>query len=72
MLIDRLGCRSKQSFANECLSPVSTTPAVNSCHGFSEITGVVNTGDKFITGVNNTGEQLSLETVTPAQLFFFF
>jgi hypothetical protein len=57
-------------FANECLSPVSKTPVVNSCHGFSVITGVVNTRDKFITGVNNTGEQLSLETVTPAKNLF--
>jgi hypothetical protein len=47
---------------NECLSPVSTTPAIscspvpttpgtnliNPCYGFSVIAGVVDTGDKFI------------------------
>jgi hypothetical protein len=30
---------------------VSTTPANIPCHGFSEITGVVDTGHKFFTGV---------------------
>jgi hypothetical protein len=32
-------------------SAVSTTLAINLCHGFSLIGGVVDTGDKFITGV---------------------
>ncbi len=36
------------------------------CHGFSVITGVVDTGDKFIAGDNDTGEQLLLLTTTPA------
>jgi hypothetical protein len=31
---------------------VSMTPAINSCHGFSVIAGVVETGDKFLIGVN--------------------
>jgi hypothetical protein len=53
--------------ANECLSLVSTTPAINPCQGFSVIAGVVNTGDKFITGVSDTGEQLSPVTTTPAK-----
>ncbi len=35
--------------------PVSTTPAINPCHGFSVIAGVVDTGNKFITGVRDTG-----------------
>ncbi len=48
------------------LSPVSTTPAINPCHGFSVIAGVVNTNDKFISGVNVTGEQLSLVALSPA------
>jgi hypothetical protein len=36
---------------------MSTTPAINSCHGFSVIAGVVDTGDKFITGVRDTGDK---------------
>ncbi len=51
--------------------------AINSCHGFSVIASVVDTGDKFITGVvvtgdkfitgdNDTGEQLSQVTKTLA------
>jgi hypothetical protein len=43
------------------LSAVPTTPVVNLCHGLSVISGVVDTGDKFITG-----EQLSPVTTTPA------
>jgi hypothetical protein len=54
-------------FVNECLSPVSTTPeisysgvsttlAINPCHRFSVIAGVIDTGDKFITGVNDIGD----------------
>jgi hypothetical protein len=51
------------------LSPVSTTPTtpttpvINSCHGFSVIAGVIDTGNKFITseqfiaGVIDTGEK---------------
>jgi hypothetical protein len=42
-------------FANESLSPVSLTPAINPCHGFSVIAGVIDTGHKFITGVVVTG-----------------
>jgi hypothetical protein len=29
------------------------TPAINPCHGFSVIAGVVDTGNKFIAGVVN-------------------
>jgi len=39
------------------LSAVSLTPAINLCHGFSLIGGVVDTGDKFITGVVGTAEK---------------
>ncbi len=64
-------------FANECLSPVSTTPAINLCHGFSVNAGDVDTGEQFIAGDNDTGdnfiaddndtgEQLSPVTTTPA------
>jgi hypothetical protein len=53
------------------------TPAINLCHGFSVITGVVDTGEQFIAGDNDTGdnfiavdndngEQLSPVTTTPA------
>jgi hypothetical protein len=66
-----------RKFADECLSPVSTTPAksclpvsttpaINLCHGFSVITGVVDTGDKFLAGDNDSSEQLSPLTTTPA------
>jgi hypothetical protein len=54
------------------------TPAINLCHGFSVIAGVVDTGeqfiagdndsgDKFIAGDNDTGEQLSPVTTTPVK-----
>jgi hypothetical protein len=39
------------------ISAVSLTPAINLCHGFSLIDGVVETGDKFITGVIDTVEK---------------
>ncbi len=53
------------------------TPAINFCHGFSVIPGVVDTSEQFITGDNDTGnnfvagdndtgEQLSPVTTTPA------
>jgi hypothetical protein len=45
---------------------VSTTPAINLCHGLSVIGSVVDTGDKFITGVVDTTEQLTPVTMTPA------
>ena len=32
------------------LLPVALTPAINLCHGFSVIAGVVDTGEQFITG----------------------
>ncbi len=38
------------------LLPVSLTPAINLCHGFSVIAGVVDTGEQFITGDNDTGK----------------
>ncbi len=46
------------------LLPVSTTRAINPCHGFSVIAGVVDTRDKCIAGDN--GEQLSQVTTKPA------
>jgi hypothetical protein len=48
------------------LSPESTTPAINLCHGFSVIGSVVDTGDKFITSVVDTVEQLLPLTMIPA------
>ncbi len=36
------------------LSPLSLTPAINPCHGFS-----------VIAGINHTGDQLSPVTMTP-------
>jgi hypothetical protein len=39
------------------LSPVSLTPAINPCHGFSVIAGVVDNGDKFIAGDNDTSDK---------------
>jgi hypothetical protein len=47
-------------------SVVSTTPAINPCHGFSMIAGDNNTSDKFITADTDTGEQLLPVTMTPA------
>ncbi len=38
------------------LLPVSLTPAINLCHGFSGIAGVGDTGEQFITGDNDTGD----------------
>jgi hypothetical protein len=48
------------------LSPVSLTPAINLCHGFSVIAGVVDTGEQFITGDNNTGNNFVAGDTTPA------
>jgi hypothetical protein len=45
---------------------MSTTPAINLCHGFSVIAGVVDTSEQFIAGDNDTSEQLSPVTTTPA------
>jgi hypothetical protein len=39
------------------LSPVTTTPAINLCHGFSVITGVVDTSEQFIAGDNDSGDK---------------
>ncbi len=36
------------------LLPVALTPAINLCHGFSVIAGVVDTGEQFIAGDNDT------------------
>jgi hypothetical protein len=36
---------------------VLLTPAINPCHGFSMIGGVVDIINKFITGVVNTDEK---------------
>jgi hypothetical protein len=46
-------------------SLVSTTPAINPCHGFSVIAGVIDTGSNFLTGVSVTSEQLLPVTTTP-------
>ncbi len=46
------------------LSPVSLTPAINPCHGFSVIAGVVDTGDKFITGVVDTADKYSFAIIS--------
>ncbi len=40
-----------------------TGKKISPCHGFSVITGVIDTGDKFII---DTGDQLSAVTTTPA------
>ncbi len=34
------------------------TTAINPCHGFLVIAGVIDTGDKFIAGVVDTAKQL--------------
>ncbi len=39
------------------LLAVSLTPAINICHRFSLISGVVDAGDKFITDVVDTAEK---------------
>ncbi len=65
-------CLSPVSTSPVSTSPVSTTPAINLwavsmtlennlCHGFSMITGVVDTGDKFLTGDNDTGDKFNSE-----------
>jgi hypothetical protein len=41
----------------------NTCKKFSSCHGFSVIAGVVDTGDKFIV---DTGDKLSAVTMTPA------
>jgi hypothetical protein len=41
-----------------CL-PVSMTPVINPCNGFSVIASVIGTGDQFIAHVVDTGEKLS-------------
>jgi hypothetical protein len=48
------------------LSPESTTPVINLCHGFSVTGSVVDTGNKFITSVVDTVEQLLPLTMIPA------
>jgi hypothetical protein len=35
------------------LSPVLLRPVINSCHGFSGIAGVIDSGDKFIASDKN-------------------
>jgi hypothetical protein len=40
-------------FSNECLSPVSTTPAINI---LPVIAGDIDTGDKFIASGNKVGD----------------
>jgi hypothetical protein len=39
------------------LLAVSLTQAINLCHGFSFISGVIDTGDKFISDVVDTAEK---------------
>jgi hypothetical protein len=38
------------------LSPVLLTPAINLCHRFSVIAGIVDTGKQFIAGDNDTSD----------------
>ncbi len=52
------------------LSPVLLTLAINPCHGFSVVTGVVDTGDKFITGVSDTGDKFIAGVVDTAEQLF--
>jgi hypothetical protein len=43
------------------LSPVSTTPAINPCHGKKSLTffaGVNDTAEKLFAGVNDTADKL--------------
>jgi hypothetical protein len=47
------------------LLPVLLTPAINLCHGFSVIAGVVDTGEQFITGTTTPAITLSPVTMTP-------
>jgi hypothetical protein len=56
-------CSAVSTTPAKNLSPVSTTPAISPCHGFSVIASVVVTGDKFIV---DTGDQLSAVTTTSA------
>ncbi len=56
-------CSAVSTTPAKNLSTVSMTPAINPCHGFSVITSVVDTGDKFIV---DTGDQLSAVTTTLA------
>jgi hypothetical protein len=51
---DKLSAASTTPLKN--LSLMSLTPAINLCHGFSVIGGVVDAGDKFITGVIEAAE----------------
>jgi hypothetical protein len=48
------------------LSLVSLTPAINLCHGFSVITGVVDTSEQFIAGDNDTGDNFIAGDNNPA------
>jgi hypothetical protein len=54
-----ISCLAVSTTPAKNLSPMSLTPAINPCHGFSVIAGVIDTGDKFITGVVVTGDRLS-------------
>jgi hypothetical protein len=58
-----ISCSAVSTTPAKNLSPVSLTPAISPCHGFSVIAGVVDTGDKFFV---DTGDQLSAVTMTPA------
>ena len=58
-----ISCSAVSTTPAKNLSPVSLTPSISPCHGFSVIAGVVDTGDKFIV---DTGDQLSAVTTTPA------
>ncbi len=57
-------CSAVSTTPAKILLPVLLTPAINLCHGFSVIAGVVDNGDKFII---DTGDQLSAVTTTLAR-----
>jgi hypothetical protein len=54
MFISGVNCSSGSTTPLTNLSAVSLTPAINLCHRFSLIGGVIDTVDKFITGVVDT------------------
>ncbi len=51
-------------FTNECLSPVSTTLAINLCHGFSVIASVFITVEKLLLVTSTQAINLLLVTMT--------
>jgi hypothetical protein len=64
-----------ETFADKLFSGVNDTGekfiagVINSCHRFSVIAGVVDTGDKFITGVVVTGDKFITGVVVTGDKF---